>query len=83
MSPTSPAVKAVPAPTGAPASYPASFSDSDLLCVLGAGSNQPETQDVIREGIHQGKIRVVPIPGCDDRVEVVRNAQQPAPRPNR
>lgn len=44
---------------------------------LSTASNRPEAQSVIREGIHQGIVRVVPIPGCPTHVRVVR--VQPGP----
>ena len=39
---------------------------------LSSASNRVEAQDVIREGIRRGVVRVVPIPGCPTHVRVVR-----------
>ena len=39
---------------------------------LSTDSNRTEAQDVIREGIRRGVVRVIPIPGCGTHVRVVR-----------
>jgi len=41
---------------------------------LSSASNRTEAQDVIREGIRRGVVRVLPIPGCPTHVRVVRVA---------
>lgn len=46
--------------------------DLSNLSRLEAGSQLPEAQRVIREGIRRGVIRVVPIPGSSTRVRILR-----------
>jgi hypothetical protein len=55
------------------------FGSFDLsnLCRLEAGSQLPEAQRVIRDGIRRGMIRVVPVPGCTSRVRIVRHGPEP------
>ena len=48
---------------------------------LGAASDRPEGQAMIRDAIRRGVIRVVPIPGSTSQVRVIRVQPQP-PSPN-
>jgi hypothetical protein len=41
---------------------------------LEADSHRPEVQEIIRDGIRRGTLRVRPIPGCPGRVRVTRVA---------
>ncbi len=47
------------------------------LSRLEAGSQLPEAQRVIREGIQRGAIRVVPVSGCAARVRIIRTSPEP------
>lgn len=38
---------------------------------LSADSDRPEVQEMIRLAIQQRRIRVVPVPGRDDRVQII------------
>jgi hypothetical protein len=78
MSPALPAMEAAPARPGVAVSFRSSPTDPPSLDELGAESDRPEVQQIIREGIRRGTLRVVPIPGCMDRVKVIRN-HNPAP----
>jgi hypothetical protein len=51
--------------------------DLTNLSRLEAGSQLPEAQRVIREGIRRGAIRVVPVSGCTSRVRIIRNSHEP------
>lgn len=51
--------------------------DLSNLSRLEAGSQLPEAQRVIREGIRRGVIRVVPITGSSTRVRIIRNTPEP------
>lgn len=56
-----------------------SFSDEAYLSHLEANSEVGEVQEIIREGIQRGLIRVTPVPGSPDRVRISR--AQPNPNP--
>ena len=72
-SPSSPA-RAMFARTRFRSRIPSDFSDLDAVS---ATSHQPEVQSLIRNGIKDGLIRVVPIPGSSGRVRVLPVASLP------
>jgi hypothetical protein len=47
------------------------------LSRLEAGSQLPEAQRVIRDGIRRRAIRVIPIAGCAARVRIIRTGSEP------
>ena len=50
-----------------------SAADLSDLEALAAGSHRGDIQDLIRDGIRGGLLRVVPVPGCFHRVRVIFN----------
>jgi hypothetical protein len=69
MPPTSPTLRVVaPRPRRPQRS---TFSERDYLAALEADSHHSDVQQIIREAIRLGGIRVRPMPGCPHRVTVV------------
>jgi len=54
-------------------------TDRSYLASLEAESHRPEVQQLIREAIRKGTIRVVPVAGYPDRVKIVRVRQEDTP----
>ena len=50
----------------------AGFTDDLYFDGLEADSDRPEVQEIIRNAIRRGSIRVVPVSGREDRVRIVR-----------
>ena len=53
-----------------------SQSETTYFATLEADSHRPEAQEAIREAIRRGAIRVKPVPGCENRVKIVRIAPE-------
>lgn len=51
-------------------------SRSSDVTTLSRESDRPEVQEMIREAIRRGSIRVMPVPGCDTRVRIIRVTEE-------
>lgn len=70
MAPTGPTMKAAPGRLSSRSRSSRPYVSS--LASLDADSHRPDVQEIIREGIRRGTLRVQPLPGSDSKVRIVR-----------
>ena len=70
MAPTGPTMRAAPGRLSSRSRSSRPYQSS--LASLEADSHRPDVQQIIRDGIRRGTLRVQPVPGSDSKVKIIR-----------